>query len=100
MICCIARLIFDVTYYFILDSNKYSNTNTNCFDLKKNHYIITQYIYLSLGFVTMHLLPIATIILIYWPEISKKDIDSLALSISSDNDMDKKEVFFSSNNKE
>jgi hypothetical protein len=48
----------------------------------------------------MHLLPIATIILIYWPDLSKKDIDSLALSISSDNDMDKKEVFFSSNNKE
>lgn len=77
MLCSLARLIFNVLYYFHFALKTYQPTD-NCFD-SNDRVSYVGYIYLSLGYATMHILPITTIILIYWPETEtrKKRIDSI-----------------------
>lgn len=67
MVCSIMRLVFNFLYYFLFSINIYEPRG-NCLDNNEESSAIN-YFYLSLGYAIMHILPIITIIVIYWPDV-------------------------------
>lgn len=67
-------------YYFRFAIHSYDPAG-NCLDIG-HHSRIANYIYLSLGYATMHILPIMTIIMVYWPDIKDNTVRRSILSVS------------------
>lgn len=95
MTCCFARFVFNILYYFHFALRVYEPSD-NCFD-NNDRVNYVSYIYLSVGYATMHIMPISTIIIIYWPEVEKGN--NLVSSIIStlDNKLLKRKVTLTTN---
>lgn len=78
MFCCLARLTFNFLLFFSPSLNRYE-PSANCLNTGQ-HNLVLNYIYLSLGYSIMHVMPILTFIIIYEPEIENNKASESLLS--------------------
>lgn len=64
LLCCLARLSFNSMIYFVGLGSYEAAADCSNINFNTSYY---RYWYMTLGYCLMHILPISTLLIIYWP---------------------------------